>query len=59
MVCSVDQALNTCALFAGAIFGPVITKWLQFLERLKFASPTRAVAYRVRAAEAHPTSHVC
>ncbi|EIW56266.1 uncharacterized protein TRAVEDRAFT_150763 [Trametes versicolor FP-101664 SS1] len=35
------------SFYGGAIFGPVITKWLQFLERLKFASPTRAVAYRV------------
>ena len=32
---------------AGAIFGPVLTKWLQFLNRLQFASPTRAVAYKV------------
>lgn len=32
---------------AGAIFGPVLTEWLQLLNRLQFASPTRAVAYKV------------
>ncbi|KAL7278823.1 hypothetical protein ACG7TL_007840 [Trametes sanguinea] len=31
----------------GAIFGPVLTKWLQFLERLKFSSPVKGVVYRV------------
>ncbi|KAI0759251.1 hypothetical protein BD413DRAFT_598556 [Trametes elegans] len=35
------------SFYGGAIFGPVLTKWLQFLERLKFSSPTKAVAYRV------------
>ncbi|KAI8996219.1 hypothetical protein BD414DRAFT_512668 [Trametes punicea] len=35
------------AFYGGAIFGPVLTKWLQFLERLKFSSPTKGVVYRV------------
>ncbi|KAI0743167.1 hypothetical protein C8Q80DRAFT_1193214 [Daedaleopsis nitida] len=35
------------AFYGGAIFGPVLTKWLQFLNKLQFASPTRAVAYKV------------
>ncbi|OSD00772.1 hypothetical protein PYCCODRAFT_1437118 [Trametes coccinea BRFM310] len=35
------------AFYGGAIFGPVLTKWLQFLERLKFSSPVKGVVYRV------------
>ncbi|KAI0673299.1 hypothetical protein C8Q78DRAFT_1124225 [Trametes maxima] len=35
------------AFYGGAIFGPILTKWLQFLERLKFSSPTKGVVYRV------------
>ena len=31
----------------GAIFGPLLTKWLQLLNRLQFASPTKAVMYKV------------
>ncbi|KAH0834302.1 hypothetical protein J3R83DRAFT_11677 [Lanmaoa asiatica] len=31
----------------GALFGPSLTKWYQFLNRIKFASPTRGVIYRV------------
>lgn len=34
-------------MHTGAIFGPLLTKWIQFLNRLQFASPTRAVIYRV------------
>ncbi|KAK7037668.1 Protein required for ethanol metabolism [Paramarasmius palmivorus] len=33
--------------YGGALFGPAITKWFQFLNRIKFASPTRAIVYRV------------
>ena len=33
---------------AGALFGPPITKWFQFLGRLQFSTPAKAVAYRVR-----------
>lgn len=32
---------------AGAIFGPILTKWLQLLNRLQFASPTKSVVYKV------------
>ncbi|TDL21241.1 hypothetical protein BD410DRAFT_790000 [Rickenella mellea] len=32
--------------YGGALFGPLLTKWYQFLGRLKFASPVRAVVYR-------------
>lgn len=31
----------------GAMFGPIVTKWFQLLNRLKFSSPTKAVMYRV------------
>lgn len=37
-------------IFKGALFGPAITKWLQLLNRIKFASPTKGVIYRVRLA---------
>ncbi|KAJ8081848.1 Protein required for ethanol metabolism [Marasmius tenuissimus] len=33
--------------YGGALFGPIMTKWYQFLNRIKFASPTRAIIYRV------------
>ncbi|KAF9261715.1 hypothetical protein L218DRAFT_961199 [Marasmius fiardii PR-910] len=33
--------------YGGALFGPAMTKWYQFLNRIKFASPTRAIIYRV------------
>ena len=32
----------------GAISGPLLTKWYQGLNRLKFTSETKAVVYRVR-----------
>ncbi|TFY57474.1 hypothetical protein EVG20_g8532 [Dentipellis fragilis] len=32
--------------YGGALFAPPITKWFQFLGRLKFSSPTKAVIYR-------------
>ncbi|EJF61479.1 hypothetical protein BD309DRAFT_859104 [Dichomitus squalens] len=35
------------AFYGGAIFGPILTKWLQLLNRLQFTSPTKAVAYKV------------
>ena len=34
-------------LFIGALFGPSMTIWYQFLNRLKFPSPTKALIYRV------------
>ncbi|EIM91828.1 uncharacterized protein STEHIDRAFT_70249 [Stereum hirsutum FP-91666 SS1] len=34
------------SLYGGAFFGPPVTKWFQFLGRLQFASPTKAVVYR-------------
>ncbi|KAH8105767.1 hypothetical protein DFH11DRAFT_644837 [Phellopilus nigrolimitatus] len=33
--------------YGGALFGPLMTKWYQALNRLTFASPARAVAARV------------
>ncbi|KAI0797826.1 hypothetical protein C8Q75DRAFT_20818 [Abortiporus biennis] len=32
--------------YGGAMFGPIVTKWFQFLNRLQFATPTKAVMYR-------------
>ncbi|KAM6488940.1 Mpv17 / PMP22 family domain containing protein [Amanita muscaria] len=33
--------------YGGSLFGPGISVWYSFLNRLKFASPTKAVIYRV------------
>ncbi|CAL1704231.1 unnamed protein product [Somion occarium] len=33
--------------YGGALFGPLVTKWFQLLNKLQFSSPTKAVAYRV------------
>ncbi|KAJ2922005.1 hypothetical protein H1R20_g15089, partial [Candolleomyces eurysporus] len=33
--------------YGGCMFGPIMTKWYQFLNRLKFASPTKALLYRI------------
>ncbi|KAF5309439.1 hypothetical protein D9619_012458 [Psilocybe cf. subviscida] len=33
--------------YGGAIFGPLMTKWYQLLNRIKFPSQTKAVIYRV------------
>ncbi|KAF7436613.1 Protein required for ethanol metabolism [Pleurotus ostreatus] len=33
--------------YGGCLFGPTLTKWYQFLGRIQFASPTKAVIYRV------------
>ncbi|PAV21604.1 integral membrane mpv17 pmp22 [Pyrrhoderma noxium] len=33
--------------YGGALFGPIMTKWYQALNKLKFSSPTKAVVYRV------------
>ncbi|KAL5495889.1 SYM1 [Sanghuangporus weigelae] len=35
------------AFYGGALFGPIMTKWYQLLNRLQFASPTKALVYRV------------
>ncbi|TCD65404.1 Protein required for ethanol metabolism [Steccherinum ochraceum] len=32
--------------YGGAMFGPILTKWLQFLDRLHFKTPLRAVLYK-------------
>jgi protein Mpv17 len=37
-------------MLKGALFGPALTKWYQLLNRIKFATPTRGVIYRVRLA---------
>jgi len=34
------------SFFGGCLFGPPISKWIAFLSRLRFATPTRAVIYR-------------
>lgn len=31
----------------GALFGPAMTTWYAFLNRIKFPSPTKALIYRV------------
>ncbi|KAF8637263.1 hypothetical protein AX17_002943 [Amanita inopinata Kibby_2008] len=33
--------------YGGALFGPCMTVWYGFLNRIKFATPSRAVVYRV------------
>ncbi|THU87582.1 hypothetical protein K435DRAFT_804193 [Dendrothele bispora CBS 962.96] len=33
-------------VFERCFFGPAMTKWYQFLNKIKFASPTRATIYR-------------
>jgi len=43
----VEMNLRYCRA-SGALWGPPVTKWLQFLNRLTFASKTKAVIYRVR-----------
>ncbi|KAF8231464.1 hypothetical protein L208DRAFT_1452480 [Tricholoma matsutake] len=35
------------SFYGGTMFGPCITTWYRFLNGIKFASPTRAVVYRV------------
>lgn len=47
--CFRPQPIRTLrlSLYGGAFFGPPVTKWFQFLGRLQFASPTKAVVYRV------------
>ncbi|KDQ49595.1 hypothetical protein JAAARDRAFT_638211 [Jaapia argillacea MUCL 33604] len=35
------------SFYGGCMFGPPLTKWIQFLNRLHFKSPTRGVIYRV------------
>jgi hypothetical protein len=40
----------------GCLFGPPISKWIAFLSRLRFASPTKAVIYRVRPFPDHVTN---
>ncbi|KAI9507731.1 hypothetical protein F5148DRAFT_73861 [Russula earlei] len=32
--------------FGGCLFGPPVSKWIAFLSRLQFATPTKAVIYR-------------
>ncbi|THU91587.1 hypothetical protein K435DRAFT_780632 [Dendrothele bispora CBS 962.96] len=33
--------------YGGCFFGPAMTKWYQFLNKIQFASPTRATIFRV------------
>ncbi|KAJ3502498.1 hypothetical protein NLJ89_g8859 [Agrocybe chaxingu] len=33
--------------YGGALFGPAMTKWYQFLNGIKFPSPTKALMYRL------------
>ncbi|KAH6901594.1 hypothetical protein BKA70DRAFT_1084255, partial [Coprinopsis sp. MPI-PUGE-AT-0042] len=33
--------------YGGAMFGPLMTKWYQFLNRIYFPSPTKALVYRL------------
>ncbi|KAF9473053.1 hypothetical protein BDN70DRAFT_843888 [Pholiota conissans] len=33
--------------YGGALFGPAMTTWYSFLNRIKFPSPTKALIYRV------------
>ncbi|KIM37582.1 hypothetical protein M413DRAFT_448383 [Hebeloma cylindrosporum] len=33
--------------YGGVLFGPCMTKWYQFLNRINFPSPTKALVYRV------------
>jgi len=35
------------AFYGGALFGPLLTKWLQVLNRLQFSSPVKSVMYKV------------
>jgi len=35
------------SFYGGGLFGPAMTKWYQFLNRIKFPSPTKALVYRV------------
>ncbi|EDR00159.1 uncharacterized protein LACBIDRAFT_255602 [Laccaria bicolor S238N-H82] len=36
------------SFYGGALFGPAMTKWYSFLNRIKFPSPTKALVYRVQ-----------
>lgn len=60
-LCSLEVALNTCIpkstphlittyyhSLQGCLFGPPVSKWIAFLSRLRFATPTKTVIYRVR-----------
>ncbi len=59
--CSLEVTLNTCIpestphlittychCLQGCLFGPPVSKWIAFLSRLRFATPTKTVIYRVR-----------
>ncbi|KAH9939086.1 uncharacterized protein BXZ73DRAFT_44278 [Epithele typhae] len=35
------------SFYGGAIFGPLLTKWLGLLNRLQFSTPNKAVMYKV------------
>ena len=39
--------------FTGVLFGPALTTWYSFLNRVKFPSPTKALLYRVRPVQTH------
>ena len=40
--------ITTYACLQGCLFGPPVSKWIAFLSRLHFATPTKSVIYRVR-----------
>ena len=47
---------------AGALFGPAMTTWYAFLNRIKFPSPTKALIYRVGASPdllSSPADEIC
>ncbi|KAI0917809.1 hypothetical protein AcV7_007116 [Taiwanofungus camphoratus] len=33
--------------YGGALFGPLLAKWLQVLDRIKFSTPLKAIVYKV------------
>ncbi|TFK48102.1 hypothetical protein OE88DRAFT_1665201 [Heliocybe sulcata] len=35
------------SFYGGALFGPIITKWYQFLNKLQFSTPTKGIIYKV------------
>lgn len=60
-LCSLEVILNTCISkstphlittyyhrLQGCLFGPPVSKWIAFLSRLRFSTPTKTVIYRVR-----------
>jgi hypothetical protein len=38
----------TITILLGCLLGPAVSKWIAFLNQLRFATPIKAVIYRVR-----------